>query len=356
MANTTAPVTNIQVLRAVAALMVVHGHAAAELGLRFDGGATGVDLFFVISGFIIAYVASTDPRQFLTRRLIRIVPTYWVSTLVIFLLILAMPSMFRSASPDVGLLIRSLLFFPDGSKIHPDGLPHPTLSGGWTLNYEMYFYLVFAVALVVSKHRPSVVAIGLLVAVMAIVDVTGLHRNPVPRFYGNRIVLEFVFGMVAFHVVQHAESQPLRDEAASAQRVLLAFCIVAGLALLLFTKELFGEGDRWLLNGIPAFVIVGSAVMLERIHGWRVRSKSLVLIGDASYVLYLSHAYVVLGIARLCIGNRRFSEPVGQVVVLGLMAVAAGVAILFYTYGEKPLLAYLKRRLIVRSPRPSETR
>lgn len=106
------------------------------------------------------------------------------------------------------------------------------------------------------------------------------------------------------------------------------------------------KGIDGCLMGFRRFVIVGSAVMLERIHGWRVGNKSLVLIGDASYVLYLSHAYVVLGVARLCIGNRRFSEPVGQVVVLGLMAVAAGVAVVLYRYGEKPLLAYLKRRLI----------
>ena len=75
---------NIQVLRAVASLLVVHAHAAAGgLGLSWVGGANGVDLFFVISGFIIAYVASIDSDQFMARRLVRIVPIYWVSTLAL---------------------------------------------------------------------------------------------------------------------------------------------------------------------------------------------------------------------------------------------------------------------------------
>lgn len=337
---------NIQGLRAIAALMVVHGHASAALGLRFHGGANGVDLFFVISGFIIAYVANTDSSQFFTRRLIRIVPTYWMSTLAVFALVVALPSLFRNTSSDVGLLIRSLLFLPDASNVHSDGLPHPTLGGGWTLNYEMYFYVVFALALAISKQRATLVATAILAAVMAIVHVTSLRQHAVSYFYGYPIVTEFIFGMVAFHYVRYAEAHAPVGRQIDGQKWMLLISAVGGLVLLWFIEELFGSTDRWLSSGIPAFVVVGSAVMLERIHGWRVVDKLTILIGDASYVLYLSQAYVVLGITRLVLGGRRFSEPVGQIVVLGLMAVSVVVAVVLHRYGEKPLLAYIKRRML----------
>lgn len=337
---------NIQALRAVAALMVVHAHAAGALGLPFRGGAHGVDLFFVISGFIIAYVAATDSSQFLTRRLIRIVPTYWISTLALFALLLVMPSMFRSTPSDVGLLLRSLLFLPSASNVHDDGLPHPTLSGGWTLNYEMYFYVVFAIALLISKRAPTAIAIVLLAAVTAIVNLTGLDTNPVAHFYGYPIVVEFILGMVAFYMVRRVELNPPVGEAAIAQKAVLWACLAGGLLLLLFNEQVFGSGDRWIYGGVPAFIVVGSAVMLERIHKSRVNNKATLLVGDASYVLYLTQAYVILGLTRPWISDRHFSGPVGLVLALGLMAVSTLVAVVLYRYGEKPLLAYLKQRLV----------
>lgn len=337
---------NIQALRAIAALMVVHSHAAGTLGLRYDGGAHGVDLFFVISGFIIAHVASTDPSQFLTRRLIRIVPTYWVATLALFAVIQLVPSMFRGTAPDVGLLIRSLLFVPDASSVHSDGLPHPTLNAGWTLNYEMYFYVVFAIALAISKRQTTVIAIGLLFGVMAIIHVTTLRHHVVAAFYGNTIVNEFILGMLAFHVVGHAEQHPPPKEIAGMQKVVYAAGVVFGIMLLLFAKEIFGTTDRWIGSGIPAFIVVGSAVMLERIHGWRIHNKLIILIGDASYVLYLTHVYVVVAIIRLVLRDQTFSEPIGQVVSIGLIAVSALVSVVMYRYGEKPLLGYFKRRFV----------
>lgn len=337
---------NIQALRAVAALMVVHCHAAGTLGLRLDGGANGVDLFFVISGFIIAHVASSDSSQFLTRRLIRIVPTYWGATLALYAIVQLFPSMFRATSLDLELLIRSLLFLPDPSSVHSDGLPHPTLNAGWTLNYEMYFYVVFSISLVISKRRPTVIATALLIAVMAIVHMTSLHTHVVAAFYGDTIVLEFILGMLVFHVVQYAEQHPPPRGIAELQKAVYASSIVVGLLMLLFAKEVFGTADRWIASGIPAFIVLGSAVMLERIHGWRVRNKLSILIGDASYVLYLSHVYVLTALVRLFIGNRSFSEPVGQVLSLALIAASTLVGVMIYRYCEKPLLAYFKRRFV----------
>lgn len=351
---------NIQVLRAIASLLVIHGHASGPsgLGLSWIGGADGVDLFFVISGFIIAYVASLDASQFMTRRLVRIVPIYWTSTLALYLLVLVMPRVFHTTSSDPVLLVRSLAFLPTGSSIHSnDGIPHPTLSGGWTLNYEMYFYAVFAIALAWSRERATWIAAAILLAVIAAIQLTPLRESPVASFYGNPIILEFMYGVAAFHIVRWVEARRRVVPAPRGEPAALLAGAVLGLVLLAFDYELYSMaphwltyglllGARWLTCGIPAFVVVVCAVLLERVHRVRVTNRWVILTGDASYVMYLIHAYVVFGVLRLVLGSRQLSELDGQLVTLGLMAVSTGAAIAIYRWYEQPILRALKRRFI----------
>jgi peptidoglycan/LPS O-acetylase OafA/YrhL len=339
---------NVQVLRAVASLLVVHAHAAGLTGLKLDwfGGANGVDLFFVISGFIIAYVADQDSSQFLTRRLIRIVPIYWTSTLVLFALIVVFPSLFRSASSDPELLARSLAFLPSNSSHTEDGIPHPTLAGGWTLNYEMYFYVTFAVALAISNRFATRIAVAILAFVMAVVQLTPLRDSPAFYFYGHPIVVEFAYGIAAFHVVRFVESSGLIRAEQRGIRLVLIATVVAGFVSLAFTGEIYGRSPRWIASGIPAFVIVTCAVLLEKVYGAALKNRWLILAGDASYVLYLIHAYVVYGIIRLVLGNPEVSEPVGQLLTVAISLVALVAAIVIYVVYEKPILRRLKKRFL----------
>jgi peptidoglycan/LPS O-acetylase OafA/YrhL len=342
---------NIQVLRAIAALLVVHAHAAGLTGLdlAWAGGNDGVDLFFVISGFIIAYVAALDPSQFMTRRLIRIVPIYWTSTLALYLLVLAMPRLFHTASSDPVLLVRSLAFLPTASGLHTgDGIPHPTLSGGWTLNYVMYFYAVFAVALAWSRPRATQLAVALLLAVLAAIQLTPLRDHPVAYFYGHPIILEFAYGIAAFHVVRRVEARRRVVAAPRGEPAALIAGAVLGLVALAFNHELFGFAPRWLASGIPAFVVVVCAVVLERVHRLRITNRWVILAGDASYVMYLIHAYLVFGVLRLAIGHPHLTELPGQLVTLGLMAMSTVAAIAIYRWYEQPILRALKRRFIAR--------
>jgi exopolysaccharide production protein ExoZ len=341
---------NIQVLRAIASMLVVHAHAAGPtgLGLAWIGGNNGVDLFFVISGFIIAYVASLDASQFMTRRLIRIVPIYWSSTIALYALVLLVPQLFRSASSDPVLFVRSLAFLPTSSGLHTgDGIPHPTLSGGWTLNYEMYFYAVFAVALALSRRWATGIAVAILLAVLATIQLTPLREEPVAYFYGHPIVLEFAYGIAAFHVVRFVDARRRARPRRHAEKAVLVAGVVLGCVALAINFELFGYTPRWLASGIPAFVVVVCAVLLERIHDVKVTNRWVILAGDASYVLYLIHAYVVFGILRLVVPHHDVSELEGQLMTIALIAVATLAAIAIYRFYEQPILRLLKRWFIV---------
>jgi len=348
---------NVQVLRAIAAIMVVHAHAAGVSGLHLSwfGGANGVDLFFVISGFIIAYVAHADAQQFMTRRLIRIVPIYWASTLAVYALVIAIPRVFHTTSSDPALLIRSLFFLPASAGVHTeDGIAHPTLAGGWTLNYEMYFYVVFWLALLASRRWASLGAVVTLACAIAVLQLSGAtSRSPVAFFYGNPIVLEFMYGIVAYHLVARITKRREGETPSTSEAIVLLGCVVTGFVCLAFNREIFGLGPRWLLSGVPAFVVVVSAVLLEQVHGKRVTHRVPILVGDASYVLYLLHAYVVFGVIRLVIGHRTFGEVSGQALSLVLVAISLAVAVVVYVYFEQPMLKRLKKMFVRARARPA---
>src|SRR5262249_8559529 len=123
---------NLHLLRAVAALAVVYFHVTSDAGLRLpvNIGAHGVDVFFVISGFIISYIGARSPHNFLLRRVIRIVPFYWAATLVVFVLALLFPHLMRTTQADFNQLLCSLLFIPYETA---DGGMLPTLILGWSL-------------------------------------------------------------------------------------------------------------------------------------------------------------------------------------------------------------------------------
>jgi exopolysaccharide production protein ExoZ len=345
---------NVQILRAVAALLVVHAHAAgvAGLGLAWDGGAHGVDLFFVISGFIIAYVGSLDTSQFMMRRLIRIVPIYWSSTLALYALVLLLPNLFRSTSADPVLLLKSMLFVPDAAHVQTsDGIPHPTLAGGWTLNYEMYFYVVFGIALACSRRWATLIATVLITSVVILVHATSLDARPEAHFYGYPIVFEFAFGMLVFHLLRVAENAAKVTRPGAWQKWLLIAVVIVGFTLIAFSAMIFGEAPRWIVAGLPSFAIVLAAVVLERVHDVKITNRFAVMVGDASYVLYLIQAYVLYGVIRLVIGKRTFAELPGQLLTIPLMALSVVASIAVYKLYEQPILRVLKRKVIRSRPR-----
>ena len=158
-----ATLLNVQALRALAAFMVVCVHIQA-LALMAgapakvtEAGNAGVDLFFVISGFIMVFTTGRKPMgpaAFFGARLRRIAPLYWSMTLAVFLVARLAPSLVQNTPTDIGRLVASILFVPE---LRPDGTMRPVVFVGWTLNFEMAFYVLFALGLFAPRRWLGVV-------------------------------------------------------------------------------------------------------------------------------------------------------------------------------------------------------
>jgi exopolysaccharide production protein ExoZ len=276
---------SVQALRALAAWVVVchhfmqiffDFHASGPIGEFFGTrGAVGVDIFFVISGLVI-FLSTQDTQmpagRFMLNRIIRIVPAYWFYTAVMgLLLVFAAPLLPHQVISWQNFLL-SLVFIPSEN---PGGYGlYPTLNVGWTLNYEMLFYLLFStVFLFKQRHRPLIVAAALF-AVCEVLARSGL----ISRFYGNDIVYEFLLGIGIGILYRKGWIK---------EGVWLP-CL--GVAAALVAIYHLGPEERLLNWGLPSALIVMSCIAMEPVF----RGNHLLkVLGDCSYSVYLLHVLVL---------------------------------------------------------------
>jgi len=331
---------SIQYLRAVASVMVVLFHLAIPLQrMGFAGDAPGwlaggVDIFFVISGVIMWLTTAgrpMTPQAFYRRRIIRIVPLYWLLTSLLLVILLVYPAALQSARFEPGHTIASYLFLP---AHHPvTGLLEPLLIPGWTLNYEMFFYLVFGAALVL----PAAARLLAVLAALAALVVAGLvlPTASATGFYTRPIILEFGLGMLLGWA---------HGRGFGVGRWTSAALVAAGFAVMVLLRADQYDPLRLFFWGLPATLIVAGALSLER-AGAVGRAAPALLLGDASYALYLFHGIVLsaagqawrlLGLDQLPFGLTGFA-------ILGTAgALAAGIAV--HLLVERPVTRLLQPR------------
>ena len=301
----------LQYLRAIAALAVVYSHTVIQVAdyeqYLTEAGSFGVDIFFVISGFIMIFIAKPDDRpvKFLTHRIRRVVPLYWFFTFLMAAILLLMPSVFKATVFDLKALLLSLGFIPFWSLAHPHEA-WPILAPGWSLNFEMYFYLVFALSLFLTeRYRIAFIAL-VITGVFLVATYFNDGESAMAFFFSKSLVFEFILGML----LAVAWKRGFRLPASTA-----AWMLLAATCVLLIKLPI----PRIFEYGLPSFFIV-MACLYVRVgeHRWGV------LLGDASYALYLSHIFT-LGILR------KFLAPIlgeGQTAAYLFVAISLLVCLL----------------------------
>jgi exopolysaccharide production protein ExoZ len=346
------PLLSIQYLRAIAALMVAYFHACGQIPLftsyfrkdmlGLDSLASGVDIFFVISGFIMMVTSrTTPPGEFAVRRIIRVVPLYWILTSLLAVLALAFPSLFRTTVVNFEFYAKSMLFTPYANPGHAKDLV-PLLVPGWSLNFEMFFYAIFALVLFAPQRRR--LAINGIVFVVLVLTAFFSRKIGVRSellFYGDIRIFEFWLGMLIAHFFLHRELKfPLW----------VPWVIIAGgFAAIVFpiVPQAFvaGADARTLIaNMLPAAAIVFGAVALEQSKKVGAHAV-LMFLGNASYSLYLSHIFS-LGVARVLwsrLGLERDGLSYAAGFAIFSMALVVAGAALSYRLLELPLLEILQR-------------
>ena len=347
----------MQALRAVAALAVVAGHSTDFLLLangsipsafRYLHGPAGVDIFFVISGFVMVVSSGrlrTRPhpaRLFLWRRLIRIVPLYWLLTLAKYLLTWLEPSLSVHGRPRFAELGASLLFLPYRAL---DGSLHPLIPVGWTLSFELLFYLIFAAALAIRGGYKYVLAPAILL--LAAADLFRGPGWPVWTALVDPIVLEFLAG---------AAIAGLAMERALPKRVLAMLFVLLGIAILGGTVPSPAAISRPMTWGVGAMLLVLGVVALEDRVGARL-PRWLLVLGDASYSIYLVQSFVfpvlhgaLLGVAPRLVSLR--PAVAGAVMLTGGVVATSLAGVLLYRVVERPLDRWLRRSAGVAQPEP----
>ena len=345
----TAPLYSVQVLRAFAALTVVVHHAGydadtiagrygeAPLGLdRLFDWSFGIHLFFVISGFIMLRTARDfgrpgAPLRFVGRRLLRIAPLYWLMTTAVLLGSLVAPSLLNVPVEGWGLLFGSYLFIP---VTRINGEIRPILGQGWTLDYEMFFYLLFGAAMVLPRRAGLSTIAAVLIGLVVLGRIWPASSAPL-FVWTNGLLLEFLIGIG----IGFLEEAGLRVGRAPGVALIL-LGLLAAVALGPASGR-FEAIDPVLRGGVPAALILAGAVLMPP---WRASRfvVGLAILGDASYSLYLAHPFAI---RLLRVGwTATAGSHLPAWLFLGLACLAAVVTgLLVFRLIEAPMTARLNR-------------
>jgi exopolysaccharide production protein ExoZ len=346
--NLLANMVSIQYLRAAAAIMVVFHHIRDQMpGTRVliptMALRGGVDIFFVISGFIMTYTIAQKPAtpvEFFERRLVRIVPLYWTMTLFSVLLVIAAPQYFRDTKFSIDSLIASLFFLPIHNAGQVDKV-EPMLKLGWTLNFEMLFYLVFAMLIYLQPLRRAGALFLVFMSMILLLPLTNSTFAPVV-FYSNPIALEFVFGCIIGALCARSIVIP-----PALAWVSLALAIPA---LIWFGGGNIDGANRVLNLGLAAAVIVFalSSLEIERyVATAGLIPRILKNLGDASYSIYLTHLFPLILIrifwVKVGLPTEGILPAAIFIVISATVTIATSVKV--YTWVEKPLTDWTRSRV-----------
>ena len=340
---------NIQALRGIAVLSVLMFHLVAIESIYggtqtiltdiFGFGMFGVDLFFVISGFIMVTITKDQEQNakqaliFLYHRVSRIYPIYWVYTSLV-LVVYLIKEVKGTNEVEIDILA-SFLLYPSATPL--------LIAVGWTLIHEIYFYTVLFFSLLLTSKKVISGVIFIWGASVIILNISLESPSLLLRFVTHPLTLDFIGGYFLAKYLYSEHNSTLKT---STLMTLATISIAAAIFAYNYYYGLTGHAEplRWwriLIFGSPAMITVFCFYKAER-NGYFINSL-LVAIGNASYSIYLTHILTLILIGKVW-GIFSIDSIYDNIIMLPVLFISAiAVGVLSYIYIEKPLLIYSRK-------------
>lgn len=326
---------SLQFIRFFAAIFVVFAH----LEISNISGHYGVDLFFVLSGYVIAMLImrGENPFKFIKNRAIRVMPLYWLTTFLIFMVNVFYRDFHPMISHSYEQLYKSLLFIP---YFKQNGDFFPLYFIGWTMNYEVFFYFCAFLCLFL-KIGPAQKLIALVILMLTIVLISHfLPQNyAYPKLLSNKISIEFLYGILSFYLFERYKNR------LSIHHYWLFFIVIT----LLVVMNLLGNRGtglyRAFVYGVPCFIIVLAALFLEqKIQVLPLIYKKIIFIlGEACYAIYLTHLILIFCWLKFIEPIAPFFNSKGFIGAILIICGSIFVGVITHFYIEKPMMRNLRR-------------
>jgi exopolysaccharide production protein ExoZ len=345
----------LQVYRGIAAVLVVMFHLNDMSVERlnqvtffnlFQAGWSGVDYFFVLSGFIMVYVHRSaigkkdQLKSFLVKRAVRIYPIYWIVTLIVLVFFLVVPGFGNNQDLGFGKIITSLLLLPNNDL--------PILNVGWTLIYELYFYFLFCIAIWFKpKHSVPILSTWLFVTILHFWEIVKFPDSflLLNLVFGN-MNLEFVLGCLAAYIVIKYNNKLGKYRWILFGIANLGYVI---LGMLVAWRDI--DLDRINTCGVLAALLIIAATSIDLKDSPKI-PYLLIFLGDASYSIFLTHGPLISASTKIVqkANLGKYFDGFFAPALLAVFAVVLGC--IFYSLVEKPLIVFLRKNIVEKMFRP----
>lgn len=345
-----AKIQSLQALRAIAAIAIAAAHTnrSTELHMNHTLGFApsrfadwGVDLFFVISGFIIFYAHRNDfgkpykLKEYLTKRILRIYPIYWIAALMVSPIFFIFQNIGSGFERDWVVIIKSFFLIPQTHS--------PILFVGWTLVHEFRFYLLFGLLLLLKRRRAILftsifILVNLMMFILKPIGYSNLNPQNLTGYLFSFFNIEFLLGALGAYIMSLSNTR--------LQKVFLFISIVCYLIILRFANSDILE-QRVFLLGVPFAIIATLLGIYELKQSFKIPNIFCYL-GAASYSIYLTHVlFITTSILLLKTAGFSNSSYLTLIMLVVLFLAVTG-GYIFYSLVEKPLLKFLKIKFLTK--------
>lgn len=325
---------NLQELRGMAALLIVMSHIPffeKMIGPSFGG--YGVAIFFLLSGFLVAYSTQVANMSFLRKRSIRILPVYYLMTFLTYILVMIKPSLFNTTTANPIYLFKSLLFIP---YINPNGIVRPILDVAWALLPEVWLYLLYWIVMKVSHRYRNEIVLTILFFVFLMGELF-VSNNPIYNQY-RFSCLTFAIGILIYLVWLPKNTVKITGAKSKRKWVLCSlFFWTTSVAYNCLIQSGYGIISLLLPTSVFVCYLINDSTLYN--------SKVIMSVGTISYSLYLSHEFVVKGFSRLLFSLDEITIKNFLLSVICIF-IALIVGFILNQFFEKPATIFLTKIFI----------